>query len=119
MWEWCIKRSITIQVKHIPRRENEGADRESRRQLDSSDWMLHPEIFQVNRRWGTLDVDFFAAHHSIQLPRFFSYKLDPRVEAMNALNQKWAALRPYVFPLFILIGRRFRRHRARRCIKQS
>ena len=106
VWEWSLSRNLTIQAEHIPGKENEDADRESRRGADSSDWMLHPEVFQeLNARWGPLDVDLFAARHNAQLPRFYSYRLDPLAEAVDALNQAWTSLNPYAFPPFILLGR--------------
>ena len=87
MWE---------QAEHIPGRENVGADSESRRGADPSDWMLLPEVFQeIYHRLGPLDIDLFAACHNSQLPRFYSYRLDPLAEAVDALGQKWSMLHPY------------------------
>lgn len=78
VWEWCLSREIAIQAEHIPDRENQEADSESRKGTDSSDWMLHPDIFQeLNCRWGRFNVDLFAARHNVQLSRYFSYHLDP------------------------------------------
>ena len=68
--------------------------------------MLHPGVFQeLNVKWGPFDMDLFAAHHNAQLSRFFSYRLDPLAEAVDALNQTWTAMHPYAFPQFILLGR--------------
>ena len=62
MWEWCRERNISIHVEHIPGQENKGVDRESRRTADSSDWKLHPKVFQrLYQQWGPMDVDLFAA----------------------------------------------------------
>ena len=73
-----------------------GADSESRRGADPSDWMLLPEVFQeIHHRLGPLDIDLFAARHNSQLPRFYSYRLDPLAEAVDALGQKWSTLHPY------------------------
>lgn len=108
--EWCISRNITLRAEHIPGRENEEADKESRRGADPSDWMIQPAIFQeINMRWGPLDVDLFAARHNAQLHRFFSYRLDPMAEAVDALNQRWTRMTPYAFPPFILMGRVLRK----------
>jgi hypothetical protein len=53
VWEWALSRKITLQAEHIPGRENEGADRESRGGADPSDWTLHPEVSQgTNHRWA-------------------------------------------------------------------
>ena len=105
VWEWCLTRKITLQAEHIPGRENVGADSESRRGADPSDWMLLPEVFQeIYHRLGPLDIDLFAARHNSQLPRFHSYRLDHLAEAVDALGQKWSTLHPYAFPPFILLG---------------
>ena len=106
VWEWCLSRGITIKAEHIPGRENHEADSESRKGTESSDWMLHPDIFrELDCKWGRFDVDLFVARHNAQLPRFFSYHLDPLAEAVDALSQPWINLCPYAFPPFILLGR--------------
>ena len=112
VWEWCIARKITILAEHIPGRENKEADKESRKGADPSDWMIQPEVFQeIDKKWGPLDIDLFAARHNTQLRRFFSYRLDPMAEAVDALNQKWTEMTPYAFPPFILLGRVLRKIR--------
>ena len=40
VWRWCLVRNIVIHAEHIPGRENDQADWESRHTSDSSDWML-------------------------------------------------------------------------------
>ena len=106
IWAWCLQREITLRAEHIPGRLNERADLESKRCLDSSDWQLDPSLFlNLMERWGPCDVDLFTARHNTQLPRYFSFKPDPKAEAINALAQDWRHLNPYAFPSFILIGR--------------
>ena len=106
LWEWCLVRKITVHAEHIPGQKNVEADAESRRALDQSDWMLNQEIFQaLETKWGLFDVDLFAARHNKQLRRFFSFRPDPEAEAVDALAQPWTNIRPYAFPLFILLGR--------------
>ena len=100
VWEWALSRKITLQAEHIPGRENEGADRESRRGEDPSDWTLHPDVSQgINHRWGPLDINPFAARHM------------PMAEAVDALSQEWTNLSLYAFPPFILLGRVLRKIR--------
>ena len=41
VWNWCIRRRITIHAEHIPGSENIQADWESRHLTDSSNWKLH------------------------------------------------------------------------------
>ena len=81
-------------------------DRESRRSLDPSDWFLNRTIFKsLEAKWGSFDVDLFAAHHNKQLKRYFSFRPDPQAEGIDALAHLWSNLRPYAFPPFILLGR--------------
>ena len=108
MWEWCLDRRLTVQAEHVPGRENDGADRESRKEADPSDRMLHPGIF--GEMWGRFDVDLFAAQHNAQLPRLFSYRLDPLAEVIDALNQTWSTLYHYAS---ILLGRVLQKIRER------
>lgn len=94
IWEWCLNRKITIQAEHIPGRHNKEADKESRKGADYSNWRLHPEILfkELNSRWGSFDIDLFAARHNTQLMRFYSYHLDLSAEAVDALSQPWSDL---------------------------
>lgn len=86
------------------------ADEESRSLGDSSDWKLKPEIFQQrNLLWGPLEIDLFASRLTNQLPRYVSWKPDPRAEATDAFSLNWAQHRGYAFQPFVLIGR---------CLKQ-
>ena len=40
IWDWCLKRNLTIQTEHAPGILNTEADFESRHSQDPSDWML-------------------------------------------------------------------------------
>jgi len=50
-------------------------------------------------------VDLFASCLLNQLPRFFSWKLDPLAEATDAFNQQWGPLKGYANPPWCLVGR--------------
>lgn len=54
IWEWCIKKSITIHAEHIHTRCSQHTSRyESWKMRDSSDWKLDPALFQILcMRWG-------------------------------------------------------------------
>ena len=47
IWEWCMKRNITLHAEYLPGRDNIEADWESRHQRDSSDWQLLPLVFRT------------------------------------------------------------------------
>ena len=59
--------------------------------------------------WGPLEVDLFATRLSRQLPRFVSWRPDPKAESLNAWAQDWSKFRGYAFPTCSLLGR---------CLKQ-
>ena len=47
IWEWCLRRNLTVHAEHIPGKLNNRADAESRRNLDSSDWRLDSKVFSA------------------------------------------------------------------------
>ena len=42
LWEWCLRRGLTIHAEHIPGILNYMADAESRKPVECSDWKLDP-----------------------------------------------------------------------------
>ena len=99
IWEWCLTCGIAIHAEHIPGVYNTVVDAESRWSFEPSDWKLYKGVFdQLQKVWGTHNVDLFAARHNRQLPRYFSFKPDPEAEAVDALVQCWSDLRAYAFP---------------------
>ena len=76
--------------------KNVQADWMSRVHQDRPDWKLCPTIFsRINDLWGPLQVDLFATWLSAQLDWFYSWKLEPSVEAIDTLLQDllWEAMR--------------------------
>ena len=74
-----------MHAEHILGKLNNRADAESRRNLDFSDWRLDSKMFSaLMLKMGPCDIDLFAARHNAQLKRFYSYRPDPAVEAMDA-----------------------------------
>ena len=68
--------------------------------------MLNKDVFsKLERIWGPFEVDLFTARHNAQLLRYYIFKPDPGVEAVDTLVQIWTNLRAYAFPPFVLIGR--------------
>ena len=88
LWLWCMNRDITLIAEHLPGVLNTIVDQESRVMRDRSDRMLNPRIFnKIQQKWGPLKVDMFASRLTTQLKRFFSWRLDPEAEALDAFNQ--------------------------------
>ena len=113
LWLWALERDILITAQHIPGVSNTVADLESRSERDRSDWMLAHEVFQkINQIFGPLEVDLFASRLTHQLPRFFSWKMDPLAEAVDAFQQDWKRVKGYANPPWCLIGRVLNKIRA-------
>ena len=52
--------------------------------------MLNQELVSlINQGFGPLEADLFASRISTELPRFYSWRLDPQAEAINAFKQVW------------------------------
>ena len=110
IWDWCVSRRISLHAEHIPGVISSVADAESRKGLEPSDWMLDQEVFHTLQRvWGPFNIDLLAARHNMQLRRYFSFKPDPRAEAVDTLAQTWTNFRAYAFPPFLLIERCLRK----------
>ena len=106
LWDWCLTHNISVTARYIPGIQNVEADRESRVFLDSSDWKLHPGVFnRLHQKWGPLNIDLFASRLSYQLDQFVSWRPDPLAIHMDAFTLDWATLQGYAFPPFALIGR--------------
>ena len=50
-------------------------------------------------------MDLFVSRLSNQLPQFFSWRVDPLVEAIDAFSQQWGPLKGYANPPWCLVGR--------------
>ena len=56
--DWCLTHNISVTTRYIPGVQNVEAERESRVFLDSSDWKLHPGVFnRLHQKWGLLNID--------------------------------------------------------------
>ena len=68
--------------------------------------MLNPALFQrIQHQFPSVNADLFASRLTFQLPRFFSWRPDPLVEATDAFLQNWKGLKGYANPPWNLIGR--------------
>ena len=87
LWLWALERDILLTAQHILWVSNAVADLESRLERDRLDWMLAHEVFQrINQMFGPLEVDLFATRLTHQLPHFYSLRLDPLAEAVDAFK---------------------------------
>ena len=90
IWNWCICRNITVHVEHLPGLENVRADWESHHLTDTSDWMLHRDVFrQLESKEGPFSIDLFASRTNTQLPLYCSWRPDPNAPAVDAFSITW------------------------------
>ncbi len=92
--------NMTVRSRHIPGRLNKIADLLSRpSQVISTEWTLHPDIFQqVCRVWGTPEVDLMATYMNAQLPVYVSPAPDPEASGEESLSTEWSWQFLYCFP---------------------
>jgi hypothetical protein len=105
LWEFCLKRQITLTAEHLPGVYNTQADLQSRVYRDASNWRLHPEVFkQISLKWGPFGKDLFADRLNRQMKPYVSWKPDPEAEATDAMSIPWKGEKTlYAFPPFCLI----------------
>ena len=100
---WCENRRLDVQAVYLPGCLNFIADRESRRETDSSDWRLSPAIFSSLASKWEMSLDLFASAWNTQLESFVSWFPQPGALRMNAMAFRWTGLKAYAFPPFALI----------------
>ena len=106
IWEWCIQKGTILQAEHLPGSLNIVADLESRTVKDRCDWMINPRVFQqIQKSLGPLEIDLFASRLTKQLPRYYSWRPDPKAEAIDAFLQNWVQVKGFANPPWCLIPR--------------
>ena len=60
---------------------------------------------QITKQLGRCNIDLFANYQNIKLDLFYSWRPDPKSQAVDALVQPWGDHNPYLFPPFSLTGR--------------
>ena len=83
---------------------NKIADLLFRLKLESTEWMLNPRIFkQIVNVYRMPVLDMFTSTLNHQVPKYFSWTLDPQVVGMDAFSVNWNKGLLYMFPPFSLI----------------
>ena len=97
MGHWMVKvelKDAYLCIQHNSRQQVQTGRGQIRLEGDRSDWMLsHTVLLKINQLMGPLEVDTFASRLTHQLPRFFSWRLDPLAEAVDAFQQDWSKVR--------------------------
>ena len=106
LWEFCIKRNISISAVHLPGIKNTKADFLSR--LDNTDhsYSLSSSFFELlsDHLKFPLKVDCFASRLNFKLEKFFSRYPDPLCCWVDAFSVNWTD-NVYLFPPLPIIHR--------------
>lgn len=90
IWLWCIEGELWLSACHIPGSIDVVADSESRVFHTSTEWSLHPDVFDhINEMWGPFEIDLFASRLNFKIPTYVSWKPDPNAKYVNALFMQW------------------------------
>ena len=107
IWLWAQKRNIWLSASHIPGKENELADIESRRNETSTEWKLDENIFsEIIKHYSILPkIELFASRINYQLKPFVSFRPDPEAITIDAFTFDWKKYCPfYAFPPFCIVS---------------
>ena len=104
MWAWCLERNMFLSALYVPGIMNKAAGLLSRPKLESTEWMLCPRIFkQIVYVYKMPVLDMFASTLNHQVPKYFSWILDPQAVGMDAFSVNWNKGLLYMFLPFSLI----------------
>ena len=110
---WCHHYQIILNARHIPGCLNVIADLLSRsNQVQSTEWSLHLQVFQICQKWFTPHVDLFATHLNHKLPLYVSPVPEPNAWDIDALNINWTGLTAYAYPPTALLHRVIKKNQA-------
>jgi hypothetical protein len=101
--EFCEHRNLTIEAINLPGVMNIEADRESRSECDSSDWLLNRLVFNSLSNIWPVNIDLFSSYWNAQVPSFVSWRPQPEATAVNAFSLNWFDYVGYAFPPFALV----------------
>ena len=105
IFQFYAQHSIRLEVKWIPRTENERADYISRL-VDFDDWQITPDLFQsLEQLWGPHTVDCFANYYTARLPRFFPRFWNPGTSGIDFFAQELSSENCLVVPPAALVSR--------------
>ena len=107
IWEFCLAHQITTTAEYLPGTLKTRVDKDSRKMKNSSiEWILNKSMFQkLIQAFGPVDVDLFACRLCHQIPKYISWKPDPRAWMVDAFQINWTHIKAYAFRPFALIER--------------
>ena len=84
--KWCEERKLSILAVHLPGKMNVSADRESRVDQISHDWMLNPAAVTDFKLIWKMEIELFAANWNAQFPKFEAQNPQPGSFATDAFG---------------------------------
>lgn len=106
IWQWCERSNLFIFASYIKSRDNQEADRESRRLEIETEWEINRNQFQkILDRFGKPEIDLFASRNNNKCEKFVSWQRDPEAFAIDAFTLNWRSFYFYAFPPFSIILR--------------
>lgn len=105
IWGWCIINNVFITTAHIPGKDNNLADAESRKSRKEIEWALDKQIFQrgIQKLAIQPEIDLFASRLNYKVKPFVAYQPDPEAVSINAFTIDWKQYLFYAFPPFSII----------------
>ena len=106
LWEFCIKRDISISAVHVPGVENSRADFLSRLEDNDHSYTICKEYFDslCSAISFPLKMDCFASRLNFKVNNFMSRYYDPLSSWVNAFSVRWSD-NVYLFPPVPIIHR--------------
>ena len=106
IWEWWFAHHCMLEAFHIPGSSNLQADSLSRQYNRNLEWKLHPTVFKwVSQSLFVPNIHLIASRLNFQTSVYVSWCPDPGAWAVDAFSFCWREFKPYIFPLFSLLGR--------------
>ena len=111
IWQFASDIDLWLTAVHIKGALNTGADTESRKIRDDTEWMLDKHIFQeIISHFTIPDIDLFASRSNYQVDRYVSWHPDPGSFMIDAFTCNWNLFScSYIFCPFSLIHRAVRK----------
>lgn len=90
VYKFCLINGILLDIKRIPRSQNEKADFISNLK-DANDWRVSYQIFEhLNSLWGPFEVDWFASDSNHKMKLFYSRYWNVKCFGIDAFTGIWS-----------------------------
>ena len=106
IWAFCERRKLWVWAVHIPGKENQEADFQSRNFRENIEWSMPTDLFHdLQGSWGPFSCDLFASRLNFKCAKYFSWYPDPNAWKIDAFAHKWDFNSWFAFPPFRCVTR--------------